>query len=356
MRPVLGGLLQPLEARRLELRDLLPHEPQPRHVAAQLGERVRRQRRAFRRAQRRQALRGLAQGRLEAADAQAGQGALHPVHDPGALADEPLPLAARALGVLLLEGRDRGHAAVVRLAAQPAQEGALEQLGVEPVGLGPPVLARDGDARRVDDVGLDAARPQPAGEPEAVAPGLEGDREAGDRAPGPGRLVPPAPQQREQRLLVRRELLQRVAPDPGHDARRRASSTGSARPRRRACCPAGRRTRDRLRSSRCGMGHSIGCSRRRWSLTRAGRPIASEPGRAGVGVPARPLAQPPGARRRPRGRGGRGLRGLERAPRRAGPPPLAHQLSLAPASGQHFVSPVSGAGRRGRRRPRPAAP
>ena len=196
MRPVLGGLLQPLEARRLELRDLLPHEPQPRHVAAQLGERVRRQRRAFRRAQRRQALRRLAQGRLEAADAQAGQGALHPVHDPGALADQALPLAARALGVLLLEGRDRGHAAVARLAAQPAQEGALEQLGVEPVGLGPPVLARDGDARRVDDVGLDAARPQPAGEPEAVAPGLEGDREAGDRAPGPGRLVPPALQQR----------------------------------------------------------------------------------------------------------------------------------------------------------------
>src|SRR4051812_28624093 len=47
-----------------------------------------------------------------------------------------------------------------------------------------------------------------------------------------------------------------------------------------------------------------------------------------------------GARRRPRSRGGRGLRGLERAPRRAGTPPLAHQLSLAPASGQHFVSPV----------------
>ena len=220
MRPVPGCLLQPLQARRLELRDLLPHEPQPRHVAAQLGERVRRQRRALRRAQRLQALRRLAQGRLEAADAQAGQGALHPVHDPGALADQALPLAARALGVLLLEGRDRGHAAVVRLAAQPAQEGALEQLGVEPVGLGPPVLARDRDARRVDDVGLDAARPQPAGEPEAVAPGLEGDREAGDRAPGPGRLVPPALQQPEQRLLVRR----------------RASSAGGARSRAR--CPA----------------------------------------------------------------------------------------------------------------------
>jgi hypothetical protein len=29
---------------------------------------------------------------------------------------------------------------------------------------------------------------------------------------------------------------------------------------------------------------------------------------------------------------------VERAPRRARPAPLAHQLPLAPASGQHFVS------------------
>src|SRR3954467_14021272 len=164
-----GALPQPLGARRLDLRDLLPHEPQPGHVAAQLGERVRRQRRAFRRAQRRQALRGLAQGRLEAADAEAGQGALHPVHDPGALADQALALAARALGVLLLQRRHRGRGAVARLAAQPAQEGALEQPGVQAVGLGAPVLPRDRDAGRVDDVGLDAAGAQPAREPEPVA-------------------------------------------------------------------------------------------------------------------------------------------------------------------------------------------
>ena len=63
--------------------------------------------------------------------------------------------------------------------------------------------------------------------------------------------------------------------------------------------------------------------------------------------PARPLAQPPGARRRLPGRGRRGLRGLERAPGRAGAAPLPHQLPVAPVSGQHFVSPVSVA-RRGR--------
>jgi hypothetical protein len=36
---------------------------------------------------------------------------------------------------------------VVPLAAQPAEKGALELLGVEPVGLGAPVLARHGNAR-----------------------------------------------------------------------------------------------------------------------------------------------------------------------------------------------------------------
>ena len=181
---------------------------------------------ALRRAQRLQALGRVAQRRLEAADAEAGQAALHPVHDAGALADQALALAVGAPGVLLREGRDRGHAAVVRLAAQPAEKGALEQLGVEPVGLGPPVLARDGDARRVDHVRLDAAGPQPARQPEAVAAGLEGHRDARDRAPGLGRLVPPAPQQPQQRLLVRLELLERLAlearDDPGHQPARLA--------------------------------------------------------------------------------------------------------------------------------------
>jgi len=35
---------------------------------------------------------------------------------------------------------------VISLAAQPAEKGALEQLGVETVGLGAPVLARHGYA------------------------------------------------------------------------------------------------------------------------------------------------------------------------------------------------------------------
>ena len=69
---------------------------------------------------------------------------------------------------------------MIPLAAQPAEKGALEQLGVEPVGLGPPVLPRHRHARGMNDVRLDAARSQPARQPEAVAAGLEGDGDALD--------------------------------------------------------------------------------------------------------------------------------------------------------------------------------
>ena len=67
-------------------------------------------------------------------------------------------LAVGPLGIFVLGSRDRHHLAVISLAAQPAEKGALEQLGVETVGLGAPVLARHGYARCVDNVGLDVAR------------------------------------------------------------------------------------------------------------------------------------------------------------------------------------------------------
>src|SRR4051812_42819857 len=162
---------------------------------------------------------GVTQLWLEAADPKASQDSLHPVDKPGALADQVLPLAARALGVLLVQSRDCHHAAGLGLAAQPAQKGTLEQLGVEPIRLGPlglaarppgkaplgrggveptrlgpPVLARDGDAVWMDYIGFDVAGPQPARQPEAVAPGFKGHGDARDRAPSFGRFVLPAAQ------------------------------------------------------------------------------------------------------------------------------------------------------------------
>lgn len=78
------------------------------------------------------------------------------------MAKEALSLPVRAPGILFIETWDCRHLAMVRFAAQPAKESALQMPGVEPVGFSQLVLAGDGDARRVDDEGLDATRPQPA--------------------------------------------------------------------------------------------------------------------------------------------------------------------------------------------------
>ena len=75
VRPFCGCLSQSFEARLLDLGDLAGLAG-PRHVASQLGERVRRQGHALRRTQRLQTPRRRAQGRPEAADAEARQAAL----------------------------------------------------------------------------------------------------------------------------------------------------------------------------------------------------------------------------------------------------------------------------------------
>jgi hypothetical protein len=50
---------------------------------------------------------------------------------------------------------------MILLAAKPANEDALEQLSVESIRLRPPMFARHSHARRMDDVGFDAAHSQP---------------------------------------------------------------------------------------------------------------------------------------------------------------------------------------------------
>jgi len=46
---------------------------------------------------------------------------------------------------------------MIRLAAQPAEEGTSEQANIKPVGLCPTVFARDWDAGWMDDVCFNAA-------------------------------------------------------------------------------------------------------------------------------------------------------------------------------------------------------
>jgi len=90
-------------------------------------------------------------------EAQARQGRLDPVAEAWTRADQAFALAARAFGILLAQTGDGGHAAVIAFTPQPAEKGALQQLGVEPVGLcpagarvgpAPPPGARRGGGQR----------------------------------------------------------------------------------------------------------------------------------------------------------------------------------------------------------------
>jgi hypothetical protein len=103
---------------------------------------------------------------------------------------------------------------VFPLAAQPTKKAPFQQRRVEPVGLGPAMFARDGDTVWVDDIPFDAVRPQPTGQPEAVAPCLEGDRDPADVAAGRLCLFASGMQQPQQRRLIRLKLLCRVSLDP----------------------------------------------------------------------------------------------------------------------------------------------
>jgi len=110
---------QPFEARRLDLPDLLGKQAQSRHLAPQLGQRVRRYRLCLWSTQPLELLRGRAQGRFEAADAEPCERALDSVANARALADEVLALAARPLGVFLLR---LGIAAMLQCSRSPRSQ------------------------------------------------------------------------------------------------------------------------------------------------------------------------------------------------------------------------------------------
>src|SRR5262245_60248011 len=136
MWSIFGRLLEARQASVLNLTDLIAQELPSFHVAIQLSQRVGRDRLALGRAQTCEAFGGLLQLGIEASDAEPDQRCSHSVDDPTLLCDEALALAVGPLAIFLLDCRDRDHLAVVTLAAQPAEKGTFEQLGVEPVGLG----------------------------------------------------------------------------------------------------------------------------------------------------------------------------------------------------------------------------
>src|ERR1700745_1314318 len=188
-------------------------------MAAQFRKRVLWQWRAFRRAQIFELFRDLAHGRPQSANAEAGKYRLHLVDNPRLLSNQILALAVRSPRVLLRDRRDRHHAAMALLAAQPAEKDAHQKFRIETIGLRAPVFARHRDAGRMDDVNLDIARPQPAREPKPVAASLKGDDDTLDVAPSLTGFVAPTMQELQQRFLVGIELLKRLAFHAGNERR-----------------------------------------------------------------------------------------------------------------------------------------
>jgi hypothetical protein len=103
------------------------------------------------------------------------------------------------------------------------------------------MLARDRHARGMDDISPDAVRLQPAGQPEAVPPGVAGNRDPGYRLTGLGCFVPPAAATGAAVTIANRADHAQTPPRPPTDDRCRAASaparqTTPARPRRSAGC------------------------------------------------------------------------------------------------------------------------
>src|SRR6202045_4583922 len=215
VRPGFSLLLQSFLTSLLNLSDLADDKAQPCHIPLQLGQGVWRQRNALWGVHCCKTLRCLPQGGFEIAHAEPGQRGLHSFDDARAFPDQALALPVRPLGVLFGNCRDARHAAMAPFPAQPPQEPALQQLGVEPVGLGPAMLPRYGDTRGMDHVRFDPARIQPTRQPEAIAAGFEGQCNPRDLFTGPDRFIAPAMQQAKKPFRTRFQLLLRLALNAG---------------------------------------------------------------------------------------------------------------------------------------------
>src|SRR5215467_15516216 len=104
----------------------------------------------------------MSQLRIETPDAEPDQCCFHSIDEPALLANQALALTAWSFSILLPEGRNGSRLAVITLAPQPTHKGTLQELGVEPIRLGPPMLARHRHTRSVDHMRLNTTCFEPA--------------------------------------------------------------------------------------------------------------------------------------------------------------------------------------------------
>jgi hypothetical protein len=114
---------------------LVADHAQARYFTASFSCRVRLDGSVLGHAYRLQTFSSLRQHKTEIMGAQTAQGRFHPINDAVPLTDQALPLAVRPLGVFLSQGWNRDHLAMIPLALQPPQEGALQHLCIQLIGL-----------------------------------------------------------------------------------------------------------------------------------------------------------------------------------------------------------------------------
>ena len=187
---------------RLDGGDLLGDEQQPPVLASQLLAKVRRQRRTVGTAQFLEVRGEVGAQRAGLVNALGVQQRLDPVDVGAALLQQALALAAHPLGVLLGHRGHAHHAAHARLAPAMSEQHPHQLLEIQPVGLHPTEAAVDLDAGRIEHVVDDAARHQPAMQPEPFVAGLVAAHQPHRPALPSGGLRPSPVQARRQRCRV----------------------------------------------------------------------------------------------------------------------------------------------------------
>src|ERR1700682_3907425 len=104
--------------------------------------------------------------------------------------DQSVTLTMRAFGILSLYGVDTRPGRMAALPTEQTKEAALQHRRIEPIRFSSPMFAGYGHAGGVDDMRIYAAFPQPASQPEAIAPSLVRHGNPGDRPSGLNCFVP----------------------------------------------------------------------------------------------------------------------------------------------------------------------
>jgi hypothetical protein len=150
----------------LELRNLRKYELQPGEQTLDFSQCVRRDRLAEARSQFSQPATSTLKKRIIVTDTKRRQNGADSVRKADTIGEQLSPFADTPPSILIGFVRDRRHRTHAGLAAQPSEQSAQEQFGIDAIRLRSAHAPVHRYARRLDDVDLDALRHEPPRQPE----------------------------------------------------------------------------------------------------------------------------------------------------------------------------------------------